>query len=574
MKKLINDPRAVVREMLEGLVDLHPGQALLEGENVILRADLPGFLQRHEVAVISGGGSGHEPAHAGYVGHGMLHAAVCGDVFTSPSADAVLAAIRAVSGPKGALLIVKNYTGDRLNFGLAAELARAEGLPVEIVVVADDVSLRDTVEPARRRGIAGTVLVHKVAGAASAAGKELAEVASLARAAADGVGSMGVALGACTVPAAGRPGFTLEESEAELGLGIHGERGVRRVPMASADAFVTAILDSILDDAGLQPGAHVALLVNGLGGTTPMELAVVARKAFALLRERGMQVVRAWSGNLLTALEMPGCSLSLLALDDELLQALDAATDAPAWPGAGAVAPRVIVPVPSEPDAHALDADSRAQPALREAVLAIAAAFEAEEERLTALDSGAGDGDLGISFVRGAAALRALPEAAFGAPGVALSAMSDALRRAIAGSSGPFYATALLRAARYLGGAAEPALQDWAQAFLIAVDSVSELGGAKPGDRTMFDALRPAADAFAQAIEAGKDGASAWRAALEAAEAGTAATAQMTPRLGRASYVGARAIGIPDAGASAVVVWMRAIAKRLNENKIRSDGSV
>lgn len=568
MKKLINDPRAVVREMLEGLVDLHPGQALLEGENVILRADLPGFLQRHEVAVISGGGSGHEPAHAGYVGHGMLHAAVCGDVFTSPSADAVLAAIRAVSGPKGALLIVKNYTGDRLNFGLAAELARAEGLPVEIVVVADDVSLRDTVEPARRRGIAGTVLVHKVAGAASAAGKELAEVASLARAAADGVGSMGVALGACTVPAAGRPGFTLEESEAELGLGIHGERGVRRVPMASADAFVTAILDSILDDAGLQPGAHVALLVNGLGGTTPMELAVVARKAFALLRERGLQVVRVWSGNLLTALEMPGCSLSLLALDDELLQALDAATDAPAWPGAGAVAPRVIVPVPSEPDAHALDADSRAQPALREAVLAIAAAFEAEEERLTALDSGAGDGDLGISFVRGAAALRALPESAFAAPGVALSAMSDALRRAIAGSSGPFYATALLRAARYLGSAAEPALQDWAQAFLIAVGSVSELGGAKPGDRTMFDALRPAADAFAQAIEAGKDGASAWRAALEAAEAGTAATAQMTPRLGRASYVGARAIGIPDAGASAVVVWMRAIAKRLSESSI------
>ncbi len=563
MKKLINDPRAVVRDMLEGLVDLHPGQALLEGADVISRADLPDFVKRTEVAVISGGGSGHEPAHAGYVGHGMLHAAVCGDVFTSPSADAVLAAIRAVSGPKGALLIVKNYTGDRLNFGLAAELARAEGLPVEIVVVADDVSLRDTVEPARRRGIAGTVLVHKVAGAAAAAGKELAEVASLARAAADGVGSMGVALGPCTVPAAGRPGFTLGETEAELGLGIHGERGVRRVPMAPADEFVTTILDSILADAGLQAGTPVALLVNGLGGTTPMELAVVARKALALLRERGLMVARAWCGNLLTALEMPGCSLSVLALDDELLEALDAPTAAPAWPGSGHVAPRVVLPAPQEGADTEPPSGLPAQPALRDAVLAIAAAFEAEEARLTELDSGAGDGDLGISFVRGAAALRALPDAAFATPGAALSAMSGALRRAIAGSSGPFYATALLRAARHLGGQAHPRAQDWAHAFTMAVESVNELGGAKPGDRTMVDALRPAADSFAAALAAGHGAAASWRQALDAAEAGTAATAQMTPRLGRASYVGARAIGIPDAGASAVVVWMRAIAKQI-----------
>ena len=269
--------------MLEGLADLHPGLALLADEDVIVRADLPHPAQR-TVAVLSGGGSGHEPAHAGYVGPGMLTAAVAGDVFTSPSVDAVLAAIKAAAGPAGAVLIVKNYTGDRLNFGLAAELATAEGIPSRVVVVADDVALHDTVEPGRRRGIAGTVLVHKVAGAAAAAGLPLDAVAAEAEAAAAAVGTMGVALGACTVPAAGKPGFTLGESEMELGLGIHGEQGVRRGPLEPADQVVDTILATVLQQAGIERGDRVALLVNGLGGTPPMELAIVARRALATLR--------------------------------------------------------------------------------------------------------------------------------------------------------------------------------------------------------------------------------------------------------------------------------------------------
>jgi dihydroxyacetone kinase len=227
LKKLVNDPRHVVREMLEGVCDLHPGLALLADFDVVVRADLP-LPERRAVAVISGGGSGHEPAHAGYVGPGLLVAAIAGDVFTSPSVDAVLAGIRAAAGLAGAVLVVKNYTGDRLNFGLAAELARAQGIPVEIVVVADDVALRNTVPRDRRRGIAGTVLIHKVAGAAAAAGQGLAEVAAHARAAAGDLGTMGVALGACTVPAVGRPGFELGATEMELGLGIHGEPSPRR----------------------------------------------------------------------------------------------------------------------------------------------------------------------------------------------------------------------------------------------------------------------------------------------------------------------------------------------------------
>ena len=236
-------------EMLEGLADTLPGLALLEEENVLLRADFPIGGLRDKVALISGGGSGHEPAHAGYIGHGMLDAAAVGDVFTSPSVDTVLAAIRAVAGSKGVLLIIKNYTGDRLNFGLAAELARAEGIAVDSVVVADDVALRDTVEPARRRGIAGTVLVHKIAGAAAASGADLAEVAA-ARQAAEQVATMGVGLGACTVPATGRPGFQLDSGEAELGLGIHGEAGVRRVATPSAADLCATLLDAILQDRG------------------------------------------------------------------------------------------------------------------------------------------------------------------------------------------------------------------------------------------------------------------------------------------------------------------------------------
>jgi dihydroxyacetone kinase len=548
MKKLINDPRRVVREMLEGLCDLHPGLALLEGEEVVLRADLPADPAQRPVAVLSGGGSGHEPAHAGYVGPGMLTAAVAGDVFTSPSVDAVLAGIRAAAGPAGAVLVVKNYTGDRLNFGLAAELARAEGIPAEVVVVADDVALRDTVPPERRRGIAGTVLVHKLAGAAAAEGRPLAEVAAIARAAAADLGSMGVALGACTVPAAGRPGFEIGPAEIELGLGIHGEQGVERAELQPADQLVERMMAAILADKALAVGESVALLVNGLGGTPPMELAIVARRAIALLQERGLGVARAWAGEFLTALEMPGASLSVLRLDAARIALLDAPAAAPAWPGGGAIGgARAVVSAPPQAEpAHA----GRADPALRAALLRVADALEAAEPRLTELDSRAGDGDLGISMRRGAEALRALPDGALADAPSALAAMGEALRRALGGSSGPFYGTALLRAARALP--ARPAGADWAAAFREAVAAVGELGGAKPGDRTMVDALHPAAEALA--------GSGDLAAAARAAEQGAEATARMVPRLGRASYLGARAVGAPDAGAAAVAVWLRALA--------------
>ncbi|MFC5755705.1 dihydroxyacetone kinase family protein [Rhizobium sp. GCM10022189] len=559
MKKLINDPSSVVREMLEGVVALSPASMLLADENVVIRSDLPEPARR-KVAVLSGGGSGHEPAHAGYVGSGMLTAAVAGDIFTSPSTDAVLAAIRAASGPAGALLIVKNYTGDRLNFGLAAELARAEGIPVEIVVVADDVALRETVSADRRRGIAGTVLVHKLAGAAAEKGLALDEVARIARSAAERLSSMGISLGPCTLPAAGKPGFSLGEREIEVGLGIHGEQGVRRMPIAPVDQLVSLVLETIEADGGLGSGDRVALLVNGLGSTPPMELSVVARSALAALESRGVTVERAWAGTLLSALDMPGFSLSILPVDAGALELIDAPTSAGAWPGGGAVNRNRVLPSsrPAENPAESVTVTASGQQ-LQKTAQAVAKALIDAEAHLTELDGITGDGDLGASMKRGAEAVLALPDAAFADVAGGLMAMGDAVRRAIAGSSGPFYATALMRASRHLAGIAAPTSADMAQAFSAAVEAVSDLGGARPGDRTMIDALRPAADAFIASLGEGQASREAWQKAVAAGIAGADATKAMRPRLGRASYLGERALGHPDGGAVAVTVWLKAI---------------
>ncbi|PDS48499.1 dihydroxyacetone kinase subunit DhaK [Rhizobium anhuiense] len=561
MKKLINDPSNAVREMLEGVVALSPATILLADENVVIRSGLPDAGNR-KVAVLSGGGSGHEPAHAGYVGEGMLTVAVAGDVFTSPSTDAVLAGIRAAAGPAGALFIVKNYTGDRLNFGLAAELARSEGIPVEIVVIADDVALKDTVPAERRRGIAGTVLVHKIAGAAAERGLPLPEVARIAREAADRLSSMGISLGSCTLPAVGKPGFSLGENEIEVGLGIHGEQGVRRMPIASADELSRMVIDTIESDERLQRGDRVALLVNGLGSTPPMELAIMARSAVSLLEARGVVVERAWAGTFLSALDMPGFSLSVMHVDDAALDLIDAPTYASAWPRGGALnrnrilaAPRQGAVASNAPETRQTEAGAR----LREIVAKVALALIDAEPQLTELDSITGDGDLGASMKRGAEAVLALPARDFGDVASGLMAMANAMRKAIGGSSGPFYATGLMRASRQLAGLDAPNASQVSEAFLAAVGAVSDLGGAKPGDRTMIDALHPAAITFKEKLAEGVWTEAAWTAAVQAGLHGADATKAMVPRLGRASYLGDRAVGHPDGGAVAVGIWLSAI---------------
>ena len=286
MKKFINRPQDVVEEMLQGLVVLHPGCVRLPGHKALIRADAQ-QARGMQVAVLSGGGSGHEPAHAGYIGQGMLSAAIAGEVFTSPSSDTVFAAIQAVAGKSGALLVVKNYTGDRLNFGLAAEMARAEGIPVEMIIVDDDVALSGTEPTTGARGLAGTIFIHKLVGAAAAEGRSLAELVAIGRAAVGSMATMGVSFSAGTSPAVGRPSFELGEREMELGLGIHGEPGVKRMQLQAADELTETLLSAILQQGKFAAQKPVAAMINNLGATTEMELAIVARHAVSYLESKG-----------------------------------------------------------------------------------------------------------------------------------------------------------------------------------------------------------------------------------------------------------------------------------------------
>jgi dihydroxyacetone kinase len=429
--------------------------------------------------------------------------------------------------------------------------------------VADDVALRDNVSKDRRRGIAGTVLVHKIAGAAAESGLSLQEVARVARQAADSIASMGISLGACTLPAVGQPGFALGEREIEVGLGIHGEQGVRRMPMESADDLSALVLGTMDADRPFARGDRVVLLVNGLGSTPSMELSIVARAALSQLEAKGVVVERAWAGTFLSALDMPGFSLSVLHVDDALLSLIDMPTDAASWPGGGFVNARPLQSKLARQDGQdgTLSAWQTAD-GLRVRDLAVRAAKAAiaSEDELTRLDSIAGDGDLGSSMKRGGEAILALSAADFVDPSAGLASVGNALRRSIAGSSGPFYATGLMRASRHLAGVVSPSPEQLAEAFSLAVQAISDLGGAKPGDRTMIDALRPAADAFTQSLKDGNSPAAAWQGAVDAAVAGAEATKTMHPRLGRASYLGERAVGHPDGEAVAVSIWLKALA--------------
>jgi dihydroxyacetone kinase len=564
MKKFINRPQDVVEEMLQGLVVLYPGCVRLPGHNVLIRADAsPGSAS--QVAIVSGGGSGHEPAHAGYIGAGMLSAAVAGEVFTSPSSDSVFAAIQAVAGKRGSLLVVKNYTGDRLNFGLAAEMARAEGIPVEMLIVDDDVALSGTGQATGARGLAGTVLVHKLLGAAAAEGKNLRELADIGKAAVESLGTMGVSFSAGTSPAVGKPSFELSEHEMELGLGIHGEPGVARMPLQPADALTETLLTSILQHKKIT--APVAIMINNLGATTAMELAIVARHAVSLLASRGLTVERIYAGTFLSSLDMAGISISVLGLNEDRLRWIDAATLAPAWPN-------LLKQPPGKPSfeiaARATVAGGIAQiePGTqpKRAIEAACEALILAEAELTELDRMTGDGDLGVSLARAA---RAVQQAVSSYPlddiSRTLKALAHTLGRELGGSSGPFYGVLFLRCGNVLGRSRTIESAQWVEALEEGCRAISELGGATPGDRTMLDALYPFANTLKQQNEPAPQ--AVW-AALEAAERGAEATAQMKPKLGRSSYLGDRVLGHPDPGARAVSIWLRAVCESLFPKRI------
>ena len=327
MKKFINKPENVENEMLSGIAKMHPEYVKrLEGLDVIVRKD----KKEGKVSLISGGGSGHEPAHAGYVGYGMLDAAVAGPVFTSPTPDQIYEAIKAADAGKGTLLIIKNYTGDVMNFDMAAEMAAMEDIKVEQVIVNDDVAVKDSLYTTGRRGVAGTVFVHKITGAAAEEGRSLDEVKKVAEKVIANVRTMGVAISPCTVPAAGKPGFEINDDEMEVGIGIHGEPGTHKEKLTSADEITAHLLDCILKDLDFE-GSEVAVMINDSGATPLMELYIVGNKLSDILSQKGIKVYKSFVGHYMTSIEMAGFSISLLKLDDELKALLDSKADTPAF---------------------------------------------------------------------------------------------------------------------------------------------------------------------------------------------------------------------------------------------------
>ena len=328
MEKLINDSDDVVDEMLEGMVAAYPDRLRrLPDTQVVVRDDAP---LDGKVGVVSGGGSGHEPTHAGYIGDGMLDGAAAGDVFSSPTADEFEALIGACDGGEGVLAVVKNYEGDVMNFETAIELAEMEGTEVATVVVDDDVAVEDSLYTSGRRGVCGTIIVHRAVGAKAAEGGDLDEVQRVGQKVVDNVGTMGTALTSCVTPEKGEPTFDLGDDEIELGIGIHGEPGTERTGTMSADEVTEKLTGSVLDDLGLDGRQEVVTVVNGMGATPQMELFIVNRRLQELLDERGIETWDAWVGDYMTSLDMAGCSITVCAVDEELKQLLGAPADTPA----------------------------------------------------------------------------------------------------------------------------------------------------------------------------------------------------------------------------------------------------
>jgi ATP-dependent dihydroxyacetone kinase len=530
MKQFMNSKDSLVTEAIDGLLRTSGGKlARLDGYphiKVVTRSD----WDRSKVALVSGGGSGHEPSHAGFVGQGMLTAAVCGDVFASPSVDAVLAGILAVTGKPGCLLIVKNYTGDRLNFGLAAERARAFGLKVSMVIVDDDIALPDLPQA---RGVAGTLFVHKIAGAMAEAGADLNTITNAANAVIKGAISIGMSLDTCTVPGSPKED-RIAMGKAELGLGIHGEAGIEQVDFTGAQSAMAMVAEKLLPHMG--PGDHVALL-NNLGGTTPLEMSILAEE----LARSSLGTSVKWMigpASMMTSLDMHGFSVSLLPVDHSQVTALAAPVAPHAWPGLsplGAVMvkplPDGLAPIQPVPSGH---------PARRALVDRCCKALIACEADLNLLDAKSGDGDTGSTLAGAARALHAaLDRLPLADPTQLYRAIGVELSQTMGGSSGVLLAIFFAAA-----GDASASGKSWIGALSAGLDRVMQVGGAAPGHRTMIDALAPALAALPEGITA----------AAKAARAGADATASMTrAKAGRASYLAADKLkGYNDPGAEGV----------------------
>ncbi|GAB1302187.1 Triokinase/FMN cyclase [Apodemus speciosus] len=644
-KKMVNSLEGCADDALAGLVASNPDLQLLQGHRVALRSDLDSLKGR--VALLSGGGSGHEPAHASFIGKGMLTGVIAGSVFASPPVGSILAAIRAVAQAgtgqacvqermlqvAGTLLIVKNYTGDRLNFGLAMERAKADGISVEMVVVEDD-SAFTVLKKAGRRGLCGTVLIHKpstmephthsqtetledsskqVAGALAEEGMGLEEITKRVSVIAKTMGTLGVSLSSCSVPGATRT-FELAADEMELGLGIHGEAGVRRIKIAPVDQIVTLMLDHMTNTSNIshvpvQSGSSVVLIVNNLGGLSFLELGIIAEAAIRLLEGRGVKVERALVGTFMSALEMRGVSLTLMLVDEALLKLIgsilratladgdslrsgpimrpslafqpsaltqlwkDAETTAKAWPHmakASVTGRKRIRAAPTEPPetpeataAGGTAAGGGMSEQMTHVLDRVCTTLVGLEDHLNALDRAAGDGDCGSTHSRAAKAIQGwLKESpSLTSPAQVLSKLAVLMLERMGGSSGALYGLFLTAAAQPLK--ANTDLPTWSAAMDAGLEAMQKYGKAAPGDRTMLDSLWAAAQELHAWKSPGASLLPVLTQAVKSAEAAAEATKNMEAGAGRASYISSARLDQPDPGAVAAAAILRAILEVL-----------
>ena len=571
MKKIINRPETVVTEMCKGLVLTNPDLEFVKKYKVIRKKN----LDKNKVSLISGGGSGHEPAHAGFVGKGMLDAAVCGDVFASPSQIQVYQAIKETAGDKGTLLIIKNYSGDMMNFKNAAHLAEEDGIQVDYVKVDDDIAVKDSLYTVGRRGVAGTVLVHKIAGAAAEKGGSLKEVKAAAENAISNVRSIGFALSSCTVPAKGTPTFELKENEMEYGVGIHGEPGIQRENIPSADELAKRMTDALAEEVNVTQGEEVTVLVNGFGSTPLQELYLFNYAVAKVLHEKNIRIYRSFAGNYMTSIDMLGASLTFMKMNAELKELLDQESEAPAFSVKGHVPEIVLEEEIREckeedltEESYKACAEVRNEKITLENIVYMVETMShciiKNEIPFCELDSHAGDGDFGMSVAKGFRQLKKewkeLTKEHTSSIGEFLQACSMVIMEHCGGASGPIWGSAFRAAGKKADGKTELTIFEFADMMQEAVTGIQKTGeysfgrGAVVGDKTLIDALVPCADTWTACADKKETFEHAFTKAAQAAVQGAKDTEAIAARMGRAGTVGDRSIGYPDAGAYALGV--------------------
>lgn len=496
MKKIINKPETVVIEMCNGIALANPDLEFIQKFKIIKKKE----INKNKVSLISGGGSGHEPAHAGFVGKGMLDAAICGDVFASPSQIQIYQGIKATASDKGTLLIIKNYSGDVMNFKNAGAMAQEEGINVDYVKVEDDIAVKDSLYTVGRRGVAGTVLVHKVTGAVAEEGNDLPKVKEIAQHAADSVRTIGFAYSSCVVPAAGKPTFDIGENEMEYGVGIHGEPGRSRENVVSADEIAKRMVDQLVEDLGVKAGDEVTVLVNGMGSTPLQELYLLNNSTFKALDKLGIKVYREFVGNYMTSIDMLGASISIMKMDDTLKKYIDAPSDAPAF--------HVDGPVPEVPYTEIETADTKPVPEVMTCedawcnipkdkitlnnvtamVQKMAECIIKNEQPFCELDSFAGDGDFGQSVAKGFIQVKREWEDILANEHKTikefLMGCSIVIMEYCGGASGPIWGSAFRAAGLNAGDKTELTLKEFADVMQAAVKGIQTTG-----ERSLEEAL-------------------------------------------------------------------------------------